>query len=245
MTSSNSPIGSNGPSSTQTPSDTMGPNGSSSAADLQQTFLKLLITQLQNQDPTSPMDSSQMTSQLAQIDTVSGIAQLNQSLGSLSTQLSASQAGQAASLIGRDVLVPGDGTFRIDNPIKSDGTKDETTVAASPFGIKLPAAAKDLQVQIKNSDGTVVNTLDLGPQPAGVVPVPSLNPVDQNNKSLPIGTYSFVAQDVGGAAVGSNAPTPLTGKLVTGVVKQADGTPGLTLEDESTVSLNGGVSGFL
>ncbi|RAE74048.1 flagellar biosynthesis protein FlgD, partial [Burkholderia multivorans] len=79
-----------------------------SASDLQATFLKLLVTQLQNQDPTSPVDSSQMTSQLAQINTVSGIAQLNTSLTSLSTQLAAGQQTQAALLIGSNVLAPGD-----------------------------------------------------------------------------------------------------------------------------------------
>jgi flagellar basal-body rod modification protein FlgD len=222
----------------------MGPNGSTSASDLQQTFLKLLITQLQNQDPTSPMDSSQMTSQLAQIDTVSGIAQLNQSLNSLSKQLSSSEEAQASSLIGRDVLVPGDGTFTVAHPLGSDGTPDQDKVAASPFGIELPVAAKDLQVQIKNADGTVVNTIDLKSQPAGVIPVPSLNAVDQNNNPLPTGNYTFTAQDVGGAAVGSNAPVPLTGLTVLGVVTQADGTPGLTTLT-GTVPLNSGVFGFL
>ncbi|EIF79881.1 flagellar basal body rod modification protein, partial [Burkholderia pseudomallei 354a] len=83
---------SSGTSGANTTNGTAGTNGTSgansginvasslsttSAADLQTTFLKLLVTQLQNQDPTSPVDSSQMTSQLAQINTVSGIAQLN------------------------------------------------------------------------------------------------------------------------------------------------------------------------
>ncbi len=89
MTSSSTTIGSNGANVSTLPTDTMNTNNVSttgtSASDLQATFLKLLVTQLQNQDPTSPVDSSQMTSQLAQINTVSGIAQLNTSLTSLST----------------------------------------------------------------------------------------------------------------------------------------------------------------
>ncbi len=86
--SSSSTIGGNGTTVNNTPTDTMNANSSNtSAADLQQTFLTLLVTQLQNQDPTSPVDSSQMTSQLAQINTVSGIAQLNSSLTSLSSQI--------------------------------------------------------------------------------------------------------------------------------------------------------------
>jgi flagellar basal-body rod modification protein FlgD len=238
------PIGSSGTSQTNTPTDTMGPNAGTSAADLQSTFLKLLVTQLQNQDPTSPMDSSQMTSQLAQIDTVSGIAQLNQSLGSLSAQLSASEGGQASSLIGHTVLVPGN-TFSVANPLNSDGTTDTSKVAASPFGIKLPANATDLQVQIVNSQGAVVKTIDLGQQPAGVIPVPSFNAVDQGGNPLPTGNYSFNVVDAGGAATGSNAPVALTGLTVIGVVTQADGSPGLTLQTGQTIPLNGGASAFL
>ncbi|MDQ7979102.1 flagellar hook assembly protein FlgD [Paraburkholderia sp. SARCC-3016] len=238
------PIGNNGTTQTNAPTDTMGPNAGTSASDLQSTFLKLLITQLQNQDPTSPMDSSQMTSQLAQIDTVSGIAQLNQSLGSLSAQLSASEAGQAASLVGRTVLVPGN-TFTVAHPLSADGTPDTSKVAASPFGIKLPAATSDLKLQVVDSNGNVVNTIDLGQQPAGVIPVPSFKAVDAGGKPLPTGNYTFNVVDAGGAATGDNAPVPLTGFPVIGVVTQADGTPGLTLQTGQTIPLNGGASAIL
>jgi flagellar basal-body rod modification protein FlgD len=243
LTSSNTPIGSNGATTNNTPTDTMGPNAGSSAADLQQTFLKLLVTQLQNQDPTAPMDSSQMTSQLAQIDTVSGIAQLNDSLGSLSAQLSASEAGQASSLIGRDALVPGD-TFTVAPLPNADGS-DSDKMGASPFGIKLTAPASDLRLQISNSAGDVVRTIDLGQQPAGVIPVPSWTPVDDANQPLPKGNYTFTVQDAGGAATGDNAPVALTGIQIISVVQQADGTPGLTLRTGQTIPLNGGASAFL
>ena len=68
-------------SSSSSSSSTSGTSGTS-ATDLQNTFLSLLVAQLKNQDPTNPMDSSQMTSQLAQINTVSGISQLNTTLSS-------------------------------------------------------------------------------------------------------------------------------------------------------------------
>ncbi|CAB3760997.1 flagellar hook capping FlgD N-terminal domain-containing protein [Paraburkholderia humisilvae] len=239
-----SPIGSSGTTTNTTPNDTMGANSAgTSAADLQQTFLKLLVTQLQNQDPTAPMDSSQMTSQLAQIDTVSGIAQLNQSLTSLSSQLSATEAGQSASLIGRTVLVPGN-TFTVDFPTNADGTTS-TTEASSPFGIKLPAAASDLRLQISDSTGAVVRTIDLGSQPAGVIPVPGFKPVDDTGAALPTGNYTFTVTDAGGTATGANAPVALTGITVVSVVTQADGTPGLTLANGQTIPLNGGPSGIL
>jgi len=237
------PIGSNGTNQTNSPTDTMGPNAGTSASDLQQTFLKLLVTQLQNQDPTAPMDSSQMTSQLAQIDTVSGIAQLNQSLGSLSAQLSASEAGQASSLIGRNALIPGN-TFTVAALPNSDGSASDT-VGASPFGIKLSAPATDLQLQVTNAQGVVVRTIDLGQQPAGVIPVPSWTPVDNNGNPLPAGNYTFQVADAGGAATGKNAPVTLTGITIISVVQQADGTPGLTLSNGQTIPLNGGASAFL
>ncbi len=104
-------------------------SSANSGASLQSTFLQLLITQMQNQDPTNPMDSSQMTSQLAQIDTVTGISQLNTSLSSLATQLNAGQTSQAALLINSSVLAPG----------------NSITVASgktNEFGVQLATAAR-------------------------------------------------------------------------------------------------------
>ncbi len=78
-----------------------------SAADLQSNFLTLLVTQLQNQDPTNPMDNSQLTTQLAQINTLSGIEKLNTTLGSISGQINSGQSLQATTLIGHGVMVDG------------------------------------------------------------------------------------------------------------------------------------------
>ena len=150
-----------------------------SATDLQNTFLQLLVAQLKNQDPTNPMDSSQMTSQLAQINTVSGISQLNTTLTSLATQMSAGQQSQAALLIGSTVLAPG----------------SSMTVAsgkASSFGVQLANSVGDLQVVVKNSAGTIVNTIDLGKQSAGTMPV-GWTPTDTAGNTLPDGTYTISA----------------------------------------------------
>ena len=70
-------------------------------------FLKLLVAQMQNQDPLSPMDNAQVTSQMAQINTVTGIDKLNSTVQGLSTQFMQLQAVQGASLVGRDVIVAG------------------------------------------------------------------------------------------------------------------------------------------
>ena len=78
-----------------------------SATDIQNRFLSLLVAQMKNQDPLNPLDNAQVTSQMAQLSTVQGITNMNTSLQALSASLGAGQVSQAASLIGRDVLVPG------------------------------------------------------------------------------------------------------------------------------------------
>jgi flagellar basal-body rod modification protein FlgD len=169
------------------------------------------------------MDSSQMTSQLAEINTVSGIGQLNTTLSSLSTQLSAGQQSQAALLIGSTVLAPG-------------SSVSVASGKADAFGVQLASAVGDLQVVVKNSAGQIVSTLDLGKEPAGTVPV-GWTPVDAAGNALPDGTYSISAV---GTINGQPAQaTTLSAATVQSVVMQPDGTPGLVLSTGSTVGLTG------
>ena len=84
-----------------------GSNEVNTAEDAQSRFLKLLVTQLKNQDPLNPLDNAQMTSQLAQMSTVSGIEKLNSTLSGLVDSLGNSQTMQASAMIGKKVLVPG------------------------------------------------------------------------------------------------------------------------------------------
>ncbi|MFL9917718.1 flagellar hook assembly protein FlgD [Paraburkholderia fungorum] len=227
----NTTIGNNGTNVSQTLLDTMngtnsassatGSTSGTSATDLQTTFLQLLVAQLQNQDPTNPMDSSQMTSQLAQINTVSGISQLNTTLSSLATQMSAGQQSQAALLIGSSVLAPG----------------SSITVASgktTEFGVQLANAASDMQVVVKNSAGKIVNTIDLGAQAAGTVPV-SWNPVDSTGAALPDGTYTISATGTVNGAAGTGVT--LTQATVQSVVQGSGGAPGLVLSNGNTVAL--------
>jgi flagellar basal-body rod modification protein FlgD len=196
--------------------------GTQSPADLQNTFLTLLVTQLQNQDPTNPTDSSQMTSQLAQISTVSGIGQLNTSLSSLATQLSAGQSSQAAMLIGATVLSPG-------STMTVSGGK------SSSFGVQSANALSDMTVSITNSAGQVVNTIDLGPQAAGTVPISGWTPTDKTGATLPDGTYTITAAGtINGAAA---TATALSASVVQSVVQQGDGTTGVMLSTGKSVPL--------
>lgn len=119
----------------------------------QDTFLKLLTTQLQNQDPLNPMDNAQMTSQLAQISTVDGITKLNSTLQNMLANTADSQTMQAAAMVGRVVLVPGKNLTLLDG--KSAG------------GVDLESAADQVTISIKDANGLLVRTLNLGAQDAG------------------------------------------------------------------------------
>ncbi|MDR5814842.1 MULTISPECIES: flagellar hook assembly protein FlgD [unclassified Caballeronia] len=213
----------NGASSSSSTSSSTSATGAQSASDLQNTFLTLLVTQLKNQDPTNPADSSQMTSQLAQINTVTGIGQLNTSLSSLAAQLSAGQQTQAALLIGSNVLSSG----------------SDVTVASgksSSFGVQLANDVSDLQIVVKNASGQIVNTLDLGAQGAGVVPVTGWTPVDSKGATLADGSYTITAQ---GTINGQQATaTTLSAAQVQSVVQMSGGAPGLKLSNGSTVALS-------
>ncbi|GHE21082.1 flagellar hook assembly protein FlgD [Halomonas urumqiensis] len=128
--------------------------------ELRNNFMTLLITQMQNQDPLKPMENHEMTSQLAQINTVSGIENLNQSLGDITGQINAGQTLQASGLIGQGVLVPGS------RVLLDEGAEGE--MHATPFGIELGQSADNVTVTITNDAGQVVNRYDIGPVSAGV-----------------------------------------------------------------------------
>jgi flagellar basal-body rod modification protein FlgD len=117
-------------------------------------FLKLLVAQMQNQDPLNPMDNAQVTSQMAQINTVNGIEKLNTTVQGLSGQFVQMQALQGASLVGRDVIVPG----------KSLSVED----GVGQGGFELNSAADHVKVEILSPAGQVVDTLQLGAQGSGM-----------------------------------------------------------------------------
>jgi flagellar basal-body rod modification protein FlgD len=123
-------------------------------AGSQDRFLKLLVTQLKNQDPLSPMDNAQLTSQIAQINTVTGIATLNTSVQGLSSQFLQMQTLQGASLVGKNVIVPGN---RID-----------IANGVGQGGFELTSAADAVKVEVLSPAGKVIDTLNLGAQNAGV-----------------------------------------------------------------------------
>lgn len=125
------------------------------AAQTQDSFIQLLVAQIRNQDPTKPMTSSDMTAQMSSLNMVSGINQLNTTLTSLAGNAQSTNAMQSASLIGHSVLVPGNNL--------------QLTSGKAEMGLQLGQAAADVQVNILDSSGKVINTQDLGVQAAGLL----------------------------------------------------------------------------
>ena len=143
-----------GVSSTSTGSSSTSGTKATSASDMQDQFLTLLVAQLKNQDPTQPMDNAQLTSQMAQISTVSGIEKLNSTVQSVTSQFASMQMLQGATMIGHTVLSEGN-TMSL--------TKEGKGTAA----FDLEASASNATVTITNAAGQVVDTLDLGTAAAG------------------------------------------------------------------------------
>lgn len=164
------------------------------SADSEQRFLKLLVTQLNNQDPLNPLDNAQLTSQLAQMSTVSGIEKLNATLDSLVNQSGPNQALQAAALIGRTVLVPG-------TELKhASGSENR-------FGLEMLGSAEQVSVSVMNAKGEVVRTFDLGAQAQGVKNMVWDGKRDDGTPA-PDGAYSIsVAATYGAQRVAANTLT--------------------------------------
>lgn len=120
---------------------------------MQDRFLKLLVAQINNQDPLNPMDNAQMTTQMAQINTVSGIQQLNETLKGMAGQMVSSQAMQGTALIGRDALVDGD-------TLAFDGSTGKGAFT-------LDGSATSVKVDIIGKNGETLETIDLGAREAG------------------------------------------------------------------------------
>lgn len=185
-------------------------SATSSTQAAQNQFLTLLVTQMQNQDPLNPMDNAQITSQLAELSTVSGINTLNSTVQSLVSSYQTSQTLQATSMIGQTVFTPGNSLTL------SNGTAN--------FGVNMTTAAGDVKVTVQNSSGQTIDTIDLGAQKAGTVPG-TWNGKMSNGSAAPDGQYTFtVTTSTDGKSTSSG--TPLSYGEVTSV---SQGTSGVML----------------
>lgn len=193
--------------------------------DTQERFLTLLVTQLQNQDPMNPMDNSEVTSQIAQLSTVNGINQLNNTLLALAGQMDVSQSMQAATLIGKQVLVPG---AKI-----ALGSQGDVKVA-TPFGADIISPAASVTATILDGSGKAIKQIELGPQSPGVISI-GWDGTGEGGVAVPDGAYTVqvAAADANGNPVGVQ---PLTSGQVGSVVTTSEG-PKLDLGLAGLVSL--------
>jgi flagellar basal-body rod modification protein FlgD len=176
-------------------------------------FLTLMLAQLQNQDPTSPVDSNEFLSQLASLSEVQGITQLNTSFTALSNSLASSQALQASSLLGHQALV-------------ASSTATLPTAGASISGaVSVPQTSAQVVLNISNSAGVLVQSINLGAQSAGLANF-TWNGQTSNGGAAPPGAYTLSAQ-VSGVASGTAVPTLVSGTVDS--VTMGSGSTGLTL----------------
>lgn len=166
-------------------------SGATSAEDIQNRFLTLLVTQLKNQDPLNPMDNAQVTTQLSQINTVNGIEKLNTTVGQMLDVYNSGQAMQAAGLIGKSVMIPGSAL--------------ELASGQAYAGISLAAAADQVSVSVLDAQGNVVQTENLGAKAAGNFGF-VWDGATAAGGTAPDGKYSFqVSATQGGKSVTASA----------------------------------------
>ena len=182
-------------------------------------FLRLLVTQLKNQDPLNPLDNAQVTSQMAQLSTVNGIEKLNSTLQSMAASFNAGQSLQANSMIGRGVLVP--------------GSTIVLGAGASYAGIELAGPADRVVVSVRDAAGNVVERMDIGAHAAGITAFQWDGATD-NGTAAP-GSYSFsVEATQAGKQV---AATPLSFGRVMAVTPGTEGAQ-LTVGELGSVALS-------
>ena len=122
----------------------------------QSDFLKLMTTQLQNQDPFAPMENAEFIAQMAQFSTVTGITEMGTELKGIAEQLGEFRIATAANLLGNSVMIPGN-YARPDAQGEIHGMLD------------LPSASGVTNLTFSNAAGDVLHHMELGPQAAGLV----------------------------------------------------------------------------
>ncbi|MFN8542715.1 MAG: flagellar hook capping FlgD N-terminal domain-containing protein [Candidatus Binatia bacterium] len=147
----------------------------------QNEFLKLFITQLQNQDPMSPMDTEQLTAQLAQFSSLEKLTSIDQQLGKLATKdTSSSSRAEVLSLLGKTVDYDG-------------STMAVSAGKPAPVTFTLPKDAAEVAVSVRTTDGKLVRTVQLGELAAGEQTF-AFDGKDENGQLVKDGNYKV---DVG------------------------------------------------
>ena len=203
-----------------TPASSLSTGTASGVKATKDDFLKLLVTQMRYQDPMNPMDNAQMTSQIAQLNTVEGINQLNTTVSSLQASLMATQSMQFASLIGKTIL--------------ADGNSINLLNGSASLSMRLEGAAESVVVDVINSSGRIIKSTDLGVNAAGIKTFTWDGSTNEGG-TAPNGQYTFQvnAKKLNQTVV----VTPLTQATVSGVELTSAG-PQLSLNNGTNIAMS-------
>ena len=150
-------------------------------------FMRLMIAQLQNQDPSSPADTSDFMQQIATMSQVESINQLNSSVNEMSQSMLSSQAAlQASAMVGQSVYITGDTV--------------EVGTASSPYAhgsFNLGTSSSDVRIKVYNSSGSLVDTMQLGAVSQGEHEFAWQMQFDEDgNPEHPPGDYTFTVERI-------------------------------------------------
>jgi flagellar basal-body rod modification protein FlgD len=173
----------------------------------QSDFLTLMMTQLKCQDPTKPMESTDLLSQMAQFSTVSGIETLNTSFATLSASMTSGQVLQSSQMVGRSALVPS-------TSVELDPA---TGVTAT---VNLPAMVPDLNLNIYDTRGQLVRSMSIEGQGPGMVDI-KWDGLNDAGVALPAGQYRLEAS--GSVNGETQAFETLSLKRIVGVTLDPEG----------------------
>jgi len=173
-------------------------------------FLKLLVTQMQNQDPLNPMDNTQFVAQLAQFTSLEELHNISSGMENLAVAQYSQSSSQAVNLIGKDILAGGNW---IDH---QEGSSDMVE-------FDLAANASTITIQIEDENGTIVRTVELGGHEEGRVEW-TWDGLDDDGNPMASGeyTYSVNAKDIDGEEVATQL-------YVQGRVKSVNFTGGIPM----------------
>ncbi len=147
----------------------------------QQDFLKLMVTQIQNQDPLKPQENGDFLGQMAQFSTVKGLQDMQATMNNLAGSLVSNQALQASSMVGRFVRVPGDAA----ELVPGEGERF--------FGaVELEQSVPNLKFEIVSPSGEVIKTIGKGQQSEGTVEF-AWDGINAKGEPMPAGIYNVRA----------------------------------------------------
>lgn len=145
--------------------------------DQKNQFLQLLITQLKNQDPFAPADSTQFAQQMMQMGQLEQLMNLNSSVDRLATAQQGALISQYSGLVGKSILASG-------------STFEQVGSQTAKISFDVPATPKGVEISIFDQFGNLKRTIDTGITASGGYTV-MYDGKDSAGKTLPDGFYNF------------------------------------------------------